>query len=107
MSEAALASFVQFPHPGGEHRPPPTDHMPWNTADHRRKYLLADGAYLDADHGTVKTGQLVFWGEWEPPSIVVHRWAPSDGLPRALHQPYWARPPVSTGGRNTGLLKGQ
>lgn len=60
--------FVQFPHPGGEHNPP--DHeMPWNVAGHRRKFLIAPGDYVDADdrHDDV---EVVFWGEWEPPSRI-------------------------------------
>lgn len=82
--------FVQFPHPGGEHVPVGDD-MAWNVADHRRKFLLARGRYLDAD-GQLHRGQVTMWGEWEPPSRVVRRW-PADGrLPRALHRPYWFAP---------------
>jgi hypothetical protein len=91
--------FVQFPHPGAEHNPPGPV-MPWNTGDHGRKFLLSGGRYLDhADE--VRDGDLVFWGEWEPPSQVITRW-PADGrLPRALHRPYWARPAPSGWRQNT------
>jgi hypothetical protein len=78
--------FVQFPHPGGQHLPP-TDEMPWNTGDHKRKFLRSRGRYLDGD--VVREDELVFWGEWEPQSRVVRRWSASDGLPRALHEPCW------------------
>jgi hypothetical protein len=40
MSDEERCFFVQFPHPGGEHNPP-TDIMPWNVHDHRRKFLRA------------------------------------------------------------------
>lgn len=44
----ATGFFIQFPHPGGEHNPP-ADHMPWNVAGHRRKFLIAPGECLDGD----------------------------------------------------------
>ncbi len=82
--------FVQFPHPGAEHNPAGAV-MPWNTGEHARKFLVAAGRYLDpADE--VRDGELVFWGEWEPPSQVIARWPASGRLPRALHRPYWTRP---------------
>ena len=91
--------FVQFPHPGGEHNPP-TDDKGWNVDDHRRKFLLTSGRYLDT-RGHTRTGALVAWGEWEPPSQVVRRW-PRDGrLPRALHRPYWIEPPAGAPRQNT------
>jgi hypothetical protein len=90
----ATGFFVQFPHPGGEHNPP-TDDMPWNTADHRRKFLVAPSRYLDSDD-QIGEADLGFWGEWEPPSRVERRWPASGRLPRALHRPYWVEP--ATGG---------
>jgi hypothetical protein len=90
MSDEERCFFVQFPHPGGEHNPP-TDIMPWNVHDHRRKFLRAQGRYLGHD-GHVVSARLVLWGEWEPPSRIVRRW-PQDGhLPRALHEPFWTTP---------------
>ena len=44
-----MPSFVQFPHPGSEHTPRPArlgTVMPWNTGDHRRKFLRAHGSCL-------------------------------------------------------------
>lgn len=91
--------FVQFPHPGGEHAPPGED-MPWNVADHRRKFLVAPGEYVDGD-GPVRHAELMFWGEWEPPSRIERRW-PTDGrFPRVLHRPYWIRPRGSGFRQNT------
>ena len=82
--------IVQFPHPGGEHRPG-GDHMDWNRGDHRRKFLLASGTYLEA--GDVRRGPVTFWGEWEPQSRVVELYTPGlrDG-PRWLHEPWWEVP---------------
>lgn len=82
--------FVQFAHPGPEHRPQ-GDRMPWNVGKHRRKFLRSPGRYV-GDSGPVESADLVFWAEWEPPSTVERRWPPSDDLPRFLHQPYWVLP---------------
>jgi hypothetical protein len=81
---------VQFPHPGGEHCPS-SDKMPWNTEAHRRKFLIASGDYVDAD-GRHDDVEVVFWGEWEPPSRIEQRWRPQGRLPRVLHRPYWTQP---------------
>jgi hypothetical protein len=82
-----MTTFVQFPHPGGEHCPE-SDDMPWNTGAHGRKFLISDGRYVDAANRAGQ-GELVFWGEWEPPSHVEHRWPRGGRLPRVLHRPYW------------------
>lgn len=85
----ATAFFVQFPHPGVEHRTV-LDVMPWNVGNHRRKFVRSAGRYVD-QYGELLAGDLTFWGEWEPPSRVERRW-PRDGqLPRTLHIPYWTR----------------
>lgn len=94
ISTSVTAAVVQFPHPGGEHSPPPHgDEMPWNTGDHRRKFLRSHGRYID-DAGAEGEAELVFWGEWEAPSRVVERWASDGRKPRALHEPYWCAPPT-------------
>lgn len=90
MTTSPTGFFVQFPHPGGEHNPP-TDDMAWNTGPHRRKFLIAPGRYLDSDD-QIGAADLVFWGEWEPPSQVERRWPASRRLPRALHRPSWGEP---------------
>ena len=95
----ATGFFVQFPHPGREHNPP-TREMAWNTGEHRRKFLVAPGHWLDSDQGTGKA-ELVFWGEWEPPSRVERSWSASGRMPRALHRPYWAEPRGSGFRQNT------
>jgi hypothetical protein len=98
MTDAA-ATFVQFPHPGAEHNPA-SDDMPWNVDAHRRKFLLAPGHYIDADDH-VGEADLVFWGEWEPPSRIERRWPANGRLPRALHRPYWSRPATRGFRQNT------
>ncbi len=72
--------------------------MPWNAHQHHhRKFLLAPGRYIDG-HDRIGESELVFWGEWEPPSRIVRRWPQAGRLPRALHRPYWVEPPA---GQNT------
>jgi hypothetical protein len=64
--------FVQFMHPGGEHQTS-GDTIPWNTEGHKRKGLVQRGR---ASHdGKISEGEIVFWGEWEPESLVVDPWA--------------------------------
>lgn len=81
------AYFVQFPHPGGEHKSS-SDHMPWNTGKHGRKFLLAPGRYVTPQDGC-EEADLVFWGEWEAPSRVEQCWPAEGLLPRFLYRPYW------------------
>ena len=75
---------VQFPHPGREHNPKDAPVMPWNAGSHARKFMRSPGRLVDRD-GVAHDGSAVFWGEWEPPSRVVDRWAP-DGQPMYLAQ---------------------
>ncbi len=96
---AAATFFVQFPHPGAEHNPR-SDEMPWNTAGHRRKFLVSPGRYLNGN-GCVEESDLSFWGEWEAPSRVKRRWPKSGHMPRALHRPYWAEPTTNASRQNT------
>ena len=81
--------FVQFTHPGSEHGPDgDTPNLKsWNRGGHRRKFLCAPGEYVSSC-GRVKTGDLTFWGEWEPPSSVVRlENSPDEGHPTWLHRP--------------------
>lgn len=93
------AAFVQFPHPGDEHRPP-GESMPWNLGKHRRKFLRSGGRLVDSD-GRRHVAEVVFWGEWEPPSRIERRWPADGGRPRALHRPYWFRPASDSPRQNT------
>lgn len=79
--------FVQFLHPGGEHRPPSGRNMPWNVGDHRRKFIVSAGEARD--RSTRYDGELEFWGEWEPQSRIRSRFPQNgNGYPRYLHEPY-------------------
>ena len=88
MSEPVM--FVQFPHPGAEHRATES-WMDWNRREHARKFLKAHGTYIS--EGELRTGPVAFWGEWEPQSRVVETY-PDRGRhhPRWLHEPYWQVP---------------
>lgn len=90
--------FVQFPHPGREHSPDHGDWKEWNptrTASgrsnpHGRKFLEIGGAWLESlDSGRANEGKLWAWGEWEPESRVLRRFAPSGDGPRYLWEPTW------------------
>lgn len=50
---------VQFPHPGPEHRPGPSEVMPWNTGPHARKFLHSPGRWLAHDD-TLGEGDIAF-----------------------------------------------
>lgn len=94
-----LASVVHFPHPGLEHCPAVPE-MPWNSGDHRRKFMLSPGRFIDAeDHQ--HDDNLVFWGEWEAPSRIVRRWPKEGSLPQCLHEPHWDDPQTEAPRQNT------
>lgn len=82
--------FVQFPHPGSEHKPKGSV-MDWNRREHARKFLRASGRYLHDK--TINSGEVAFWGEWEPQSKVVETYG-HDYLagPNFLREPYWSTP---------------
>jgi hypothetical protein len=68
-----MPSIVQFFHPGKEHGDDSVKNQDkyfknWNTNDHKRKFMINEGSYIDND--IRKEGELLFWGEWEPPSYV-------------------------------------
>lgn len=99
--------FVQFMHPGGEHKPdgmtPTGEAMKdWNTGEHKRKFLCNRGEYLTEPGASPQTDDLVFWAEWEPPSTVMHY---TDGAvpdrPRYVYHPYYIAPPENIIVRNS------
>lgn len=63
--------FVQFIHPGSEHEPDSTAGRSWNTEAHRRKFLQQPGRYLSTPDALPIADDLVFWGEYEPPTALV------------------------------------
>ena len=92
--------FVQFIHPGGEHEPEDGVHKRWNRGNHKRKFLRQRGKYLTK--GTIEDGEMMFWGEWEPESVVDRKI--QDPLPRGPHfiyKPYYVVPKNYDGLQNT------
>ena len=87
-----MPKIVQFIHPGVEHGPDKDQTCKkWNTDKHKRKFLLADGEYVEGEK--LKQGQLMFWGEWEPPSKVEKLETNGNSLyPQWLHRPYLPNP---------------
>ena len=92
--------FIQFIHPGGEHTPDCGNMKTWNRGKHKRKFMTAEGRYLDG--GKVLSDNIIFWGEWEPESEVVTRIAASvvNG-PTNLYRPFYRRPSSYVGLQNT------
>jgi hypothetical protein len=91
MGSSASPVFVHFPHPGKEHNPGEALRQPWNTGEHRRKFLRSGGRYVTHDQ-SLGEGSLVFWGEWEAPSYRLKSWPKSGALPRFLQHPVWEHP---------------
>lgn len=87
--------FVQFVHPGAEHVIPKKYNVkkdflfPWNYKDHKRKFLETTAQYVDHNNN-LQSGEILFWGEWEPDSLArIITPAPANGtdLPRNIHNP--------------------
>ncbi len=80
--------FVQFHHPGDEHEPDAGAMRTWNRGPHRRKFMEARAVHLAAPDARPSEGQVVFWGEWEPPSPLIKRFERPEGdEPRFLYRP--------------------
>ncbi len=80
--------FVQFIHPGAEHEPDSPAGRQWNTGPHKRKFLRQAGRCLAALEAPAKTADLVFWGEYEPPTRLVKTYAtPVPDGPQFLFAP--------------------
>ena len=93
--------FVQFLHPGGEHKPDVDNSKPWNRGTHKRKYLINDGAYVSNTQGLKYKAKLGFWGEWEPESYANRITDPLPYGPQYIHQPYYIAPESYQGLQNT------
>jgi hypothetical protein len=94
--------FVQFPHPGSEHKPAGLM-VPWNQGAHARKFLTARGQFLAG--ALPLTGSVTFWGEWEPQSQVIKTFQqPAAGMPRYLHKPDLQVPAPGPKRQNTDPL---
>jgi hypothetical protein len=82
--------FVQFHHPVGDHVPDTKTEKTWNRVPngHRRKFMTKEAVYLTSLGGKPSEGDVVFWGEWEPASLVVKKYdSPKPGEPRYLYSP--------------------
>lgn len=93
-----MPRIVQFTHPGPEAAPSiqDKDTMPWNTGAHKRKFLHAQGQYME--NGSILEEDLVFWGEWEPPSRVTRLPLPHEpDFPTWIYTPQWPSSPPPNG----------
>src|SRR5262245_14107376 len=92
--------FVQFIHPGGEHRPDSGALKRWNRESHKRKFLRNPGRYVT--YGNIQEGHVAFWGEWEPESRVVKEiFHPIPKGPRYIYEPFYLVPASYRGLQNT------
>ncbi len=92
-----MTHAIRLYHPGGERRligrqDVQAGRRVWATEveNHARKFLSANGRYVQAVGGNVGEGQIMFWGEWEPPSNFERlnsEKAGDDGFPRRIHTP--------------------
>ena len=92
--------FVQFPHPGGEHKPDGHGKIGWNKTHqgnrenpHKRKFMQFHGKWVDRD-GSTHNGDLRAWGEWEPESELISKFGREKNKPhhpRYLWKPYWVQ----------------
>jgi len=80
--------IVQFTHPGGEHSPDRGKSVKsWNTGGHKRKFMLSNGSVVINDN-LLKNKSLLFWGEWEPDSLIIKVLnTPSGAFPKYLYKP--------------------
>lgn len=84
-----MPQIIQFTHPGAEHRPDrgASNWKSWNIGNHKRKFLVTKGKCVE--NGSLRSGELAFWGEWEPPSMVERVLeAESPYHPKWIHRPY-------------------
>jgi hypothetical protein len=92
--------FVQFLHPGVEHRPDGKRTKSWNRHNHRRKFLLDRGHAVRGSEAL--DTEIVFWGEWEPESEVYEDIRqPLPRGPRHIYRPFYAVPDSYDGLQNT------
>ena len=84
-------SFIQFLHPGKEHKPKGKDqHISWNeiTNDHARKFIEIKGKYIDQNNQIEEP--IWAWTEWEPESNLIKKLIKDTPQhPNYLWEPYW------------------
>jgi hypothetical protein len=87
MTSKRKLCIVQFIHPGNEHfpeNPPLNNFLDWNSNEHKRKFLRSKGNYVKND-SLIEDKELIFWGEWEPPTNVSSLHPLNDLYPQWLH----------------------
>ena len=86
-----MSKIVQFTHPGAEHGPDSLGdtYKSWNMGPHRRKFMRCMGDHVNGSNRLIQNKNLLFWGEWEPPSTVASLGKPSTPFhPLWLHEPF-------------------
>jgi hypothetical protein len=92
--------FVQFIHPGKEHRPDRGRFKDWNRVDHKRKFVENMGSCIRS--GEIFDGLIRFWTEWEPQSEVIATiTGPDLDYPRFVYRPFYVIPSSYRGLQNT------
>ena len=91
-----MPSIVQFIHPQAEHSydshyKNKKYYKKWHNGDHCRKFVINKGKYIENDLSN--DGILLFWCEWEPPSLVeeidlIKRTSSNEVYPKYLHYPF-------------------
>lgn len=100
-NEQLFQGVVQFMHPGSEHKIDDSGWTPWNRGQHKRKFMTAEGALIDAA-GKKHHSKFRFWGEWEGPSRKVSSLIGDDVLPHSLVEPMFpGYPAITEGLQNT------
>ena len=87
-----VLKVVQFMHSGKQHDIDDQQTMRkfWNCAAHMRKFMRAEGRYVDNAGTLSKPTLLHFWGEWEPDSHVLgtYPYPKKSVMPHFLHEPF-------------------
>ena len=92
--------FIQFPHPGREHRVSPgASCKQWNPLrtpagtdnPHARTFFQVSGKRVTRDSKEQIPGLLWAWGEWEAEASVVKSLEATGHEPFTLFKPYWKK----------------
>ena len=95
--------FVQFPHPGSEHKPETKNgNKFWSptTRQHARKFMNLTGTLLVDEKS--QSGQIWAWGEWEAESSLLNTLTQPDlDYPKYIWSPYYTNRNDFNGLHNT------
>lgn len=89
MKNENIIRFVQFMHPGGEHKPDKKlkNWKNWNQCQHLRKFIVNPGKYIEDNK--VKKDKICFWAEWEPQSDMEKIKESLENGPKFFNYPYF------------------